>query len=117
MDTINMIETIKAKFEMISIILNQELHLNDIKHSKYLRALIDATESTYVHLNDSLCESLTMCKECAQKRDLLMQYITLLDDIDNGAPVTPVIQQKLAAYPEVVNSVIDRIDQVLLSLK
>ncbi len=112
-----MIETIKAKFEIIHIILSDTLHIDDLKHPKYLRALIDATESTYVYLNDSLCESLTMCRECAQKRDILMQYITLLDDIDNGTEVTPVMAQKLSAYPEVVNSVIERIDEVLLSIK
>ena len=113
MNTKNMIETIKAKFEMISIVLNQDLQIEDLKHSKYLRALIDATENTYVHLNDSLCESLTMCKECAQKRDILMQYLTMFDDIEHGAPITPEIAQQLSSYPEVVNSIIDRIDTVL----
>ena len=117
MDTKNMIETIKAKFEMIRIVLNDTLHIDDLTHPKYLRALIDATESTYVHLNDSLCESLTMCHECAQKRDILMQYISLLDDIDNGTEITPAMAKKLSAYPEVVNSVIERIDEVLLSMK
>ncbi len=116
MEKKKMIEMIKTKFEMIGIVLNQSLHVDDIAHSKYLRALIDATENTYVHLNDSLCESLTMCQECAQKRDILMQYLTLLDDIENGTQVTPQMSEQLTAYPEVVNSIIQRIDKVLLSM-
>jgi len=58
-----------------------------------------------------------MCRECAQKRDILMQYLTMFDDIEHGAQVTPEMAQKLSSYPEVVNSVIERIDEVLLSLK
>ena len=113
MDTKAMIEIIKAKFEMIRIVLNDELHLEDLKHSKYLRTLIEATENTYIQLNDSICESLHMCRECAQKRELLMQYINLLDDIENGAEVTPEKEQKLTEYPHAVRGIIERIDRVL----
>ena len=113
MDTKNMIETIKAKFEMIQIALGKELKAEEILHSKYLRSIIDATEHAYVHLNDSICESLHMCQECAQKRDLLMRYLTMLDDIDEKREIPPETMQELARYPEEISKVIERIDNVL----
>ncbi len=116
MDTRNMIQVIKAKFEMIQIVLNKELHLDDLRHSKYLRTLIEATENTYIHLNDSICESLHMCRECAKKRDLLMHYINLLDDIENGAEITPQMAASLQLYPQAIDSVINRIDTVLAQI-
>ncbi len=113
MDTKNMIETIKAKFEMIQVAVGKDLNIDDLSQSRYLRAVIDATEHAYVHLNDSICESLYMCKECAQKRDLLMHYLTMLDDIDEGMILKPETIQELARYPEEISNVIERIDNVL----
>ena len=113
MDTKSMIETIKAKFEMIQVTLGKELNPDDILHSKYLRAVIDATEHAYVHLNDTLCESLYMCKECAQKRDMLMHYLTILDDIDEKQKIPGEAAQELARYPEEISRVIERINNVL----
>ena len=113
MDTKSMIETIKAKFEMIQVTLGKELHPEDILHSKYLRAIIDATEHAYVHLNDSICESLHMCQECAKKRDMLMRYLTMLDEIDEKREIPEETAQELARYPEEISRVIERIDSVL----
>ncbi len=114
METKNMIEIIKAKFEMLRILLNEELQLEDLQHNKYLRALIEATENTYIHLNDSICESLHMCRECAQKRELLMGYLNLLDNIENGAEITPEMATQITQYPQAVRSIIDRINTVLI---
>jgi len=113
MDTKSMIETIKAKFEMIQVALGKELKVEDITHSKYLRSIIDATEHAYVHLNDSICESLHMCQECAQKRDMLMRYLTMLDDIDEKQQIPEETARELARYPEEISQVIERIDNVL----
>ena len=113
MDTKNMIETIKAKFEMIQVAVGKDFNIEDLSQTRYLRAVIDATEYAYVHLNDSICESLYMCEECAQKRDLLMHYLTLLDDIDEGMALEPETVQKLVRYPEEISKVIERIDTVL----
>ena len=40
------IKMIKAKFETIKIIAGEALTMDDLSSPKYLRALIDATEST-----------------------------------------------------------------------
>jgi len=113
MDTKSMIETIKAKFEMIQVTLGKEINPEDILHSRYLRSIIDATEHAYVHLNDALCESLHMCQECAQKREMLMHYLTMLDDIDEKQEIPEEAAEELAHYPEEISRVIERIDNVL----
>ena len=113
---INDINIIKAKFETIKIIAGDTLTLEDLSSPKYIRALIDATESTYVHLNDSICDSLAMCQECAQKRELLNEYLHLFDDIELGKVIDDA-EEKIARFPESLKQVIDRINTVLLNIK
>jgi hypothetical protein len=104
---------IKAKFEMIKIVLSGSLSVEDLSHKKYLKVLIDASENTYLQLTEGICQSLVMCKECANKRDILNRYINLLDDIELGKSITPEMEEELSRYPEVINEIIDRINTVL----
>ena len=110
------IKTIKAKFETIKIITGETLSLEDLSNPKYLRGLIDATEDTYVELNDSICNSLLMCQECATKRDLLHEYLHLFDDIELGRTMHD-IEEKVAHFPEAIKQIIDRINTVLVDLQ
>ena len=113
---VNEIKMIKAKFETIKIITGDALSLEDLSSPKYLRALIDATESTYVHLNDTICADLVMCQECAQKRDLLNEYLHLFDDLELGKTIHAV-EDKIAHFPEAIKQIIDRINTVLTDIK
>lgn len=108
---------IKAKFEMIKIVLGGALKAEDISNKKYLKVLIDAAENTYLQLNDSICESLVMCKECASKRDLLQKYIQLLDDIELGKEIDAETEKELERFPEAINEIIDRINTVLIDMQ
>ncbi|MGC9351029.1 MAG: hypothetical protein ACP5D3_03495 [Sulfurovum sp.] len=107
---------IKAKFEMIKIVLGGRLTADDLSHRKYLKVLIDAAENTYLHLNDSICESLVMCKECAHKRDILNRYINLLDNIELGETIDNEMEEELSKFPEAINEIIDRINTVLVDM-
>ncbi|MDM5271061.1 hypothetical protein PGH07_02590 [Sulfurovum sp. zt1-1] len=107
---------IKAKFEMVKIVLSGSLTAEDLSHKKYLKVLIDATENTYLQLNDSLCESLVMCKECAVKRDILSKYLNLLDNIELGKTIDTQMEEELARFPEAINEIIDRINTVLIEM-
>jgi len=113
---IDEIKMIKAKFETIKIVTGDALTKEDLSNPKYLRALIDATESTYVHLNDSICDDLVMCQECAHKRDLLNEYLHLFDDLELGKTAHD-IEEKIAHFPEAIKQIIDRINTVLSDLK
>ena len=110
------IKVIKGKFETIKLMVGESLSLEDLSNPKYLRSLIDATESTYVHLNDSICDDLHMCHECAQKRDLLNTYLQLFDDLELGKMAQDT-EAQIAAFPEAIKQVIDRINTVLFDLK
>ena len=113
---ISEINMVKAKFETIKIITGDELSVEDLSCSKYLQALIDATEHTYVHLNDTMCASLQMCQECAQKRELLNEYLHLFDDIELGRVIHDV-EEKVARFPESIKQIIDKINTVLNDMK
>ena len=110
------IMVIKAKFEMIKVVLGGTLTAEDLSHKKYLKVLIDATENTYLQLNDSICESLVMCKECANKRDVLQRYIQLLDNIELGQKIDAQMEEELTRFPEAINEIIDRINTVLIDM-
>jgi len=110
------INAIKAKFEMIKMILGESLTLDDLSQPKYLKILIDASENTYLQLNDSMCESLNMCKECAHKRDLLHNYIQLLDSVELGNKVSEAIEEEIRKFPQVIEEIIHKIDTVLVKL-
>jgi len=110
------IKMIKAKFETIKIITGEVLTQEDLSNPKYLRALIDATESTYVHLNDAICDDLVMCQECAQKRDILNEYLHIFDDLELGEKVHD-IEEKIAHFPESIKQIIDRINTILVDIK
>lgn len=112
----NEIKIIKTKFEMIDIIAGEQLGLEDLASPQYLRALIDATESTYVHLNDAICASLEMCRECAKKRELLSEYLHIFDDIELGRELHDV-EEKVTKFPGAIKEIIERINVVLLELK
>lgn len=107
------VPVIKAKFEMIKVVLGGKLSRDDLSHPKYYRVLIDALEDTYLQLNDDICESLVMCKECAHKRDILLHYIKLLDSFDPDSDVSPENEAELEKFPDIVNEIIERITMVL----
>jgi hypothetical protein len=108
-----LIEKIKSAFETIELIVGGELHLDDIRHPKYLRSLIAATEKTYVLLNDGICESLEMCQECAKRRDMLMQYLHLLDDFERGNLLSSSQTETLLNFPREIDEILKRIEHVL----
>lgn len=107
------VPVIKAKFEMIKVVLGGKLSKEDLLHPKYLKILIDALENTYLQLNDDICENLVMCKECAEKRDTLLQYINLLDSFEPDSKVSAEDEAQIEKLPEIINEIIQRIDIVL----
>jgi hypothetical protein len=113
---ISKINAIKAKFEIIDTILGESLTLDDLSQPKYLKVLIDASENTYLQLNDSMCESLNMCKECALKRDILHNYIQLFDSVELGNQLGNTIEEELAKFPQIIEEIIQKIDAVLAKL-
>ena len=113
---VSKINVIKAKFEIIKTILGDSLTLEDLSQPKYLKVLIDASENTYLHLNDSMCESLNMCKECAKKRDILNQYIQLFDSVELGNKLGNTIEEEIAKFPKIIEEIIHKIDVVLAKL-
>lgn len=113
----NNINAIKAKFEILKTILGDSLSLEDLSQPKYLKVLIDASENTYLQLNGGMCESLHMCKECAQKRDMLNHYIQLFDSVELGKNLGMIIEEEIAKFPKIIEEIIHKIDMVLKDIQ
>ena len=101
---------------MIQTVLDGTLTVEDISHQKYLKILINVSENTYVELNDSMCDSLDMCQECAEKRDLLNHYLQLFDDIELGHEITDSIKKELEEYPKIIDDIINKINIVIQNM-
>ena len=101
---------------MIEIIAGEAMTSKDLSSPEYLRALIDATENTYVHLNDTICASLLMCKACAQKRELLSEYLHIFDDLELGR-VAHDVEEKVARFPTAIKEIIAQINLVIKEIK
>jgi len=101
---------------MIEVIAGESMTREDLSSPQYLRALIDATENTYIHLNDTICASLLMCQACAQKRELLNEYLHIFDDLELGKVVHDV-EEKVARFPGAIKEIIERINTVLIEIK
>ena len=110
-----LLEGIKTKFETIRIITGERLHLEELEHPKYLQALLTATESAYILLNDGLCESLHMCQLCAQRRDQLLEYMHFFDDFARGIrpkDAHAIVEQ----FPALLDTMIANVSRVIASL-
>ncbi len=108
---INEIKVIKGKFETIKILVGDRLSPEDLVYKKYLKVLIDTIENVYLHLNDVISEDLHICQQCAEKRNMLYEYLHLFDNIEIG--MTPEdSEEKIAEFPAVIQQVIDCINTI-----
>jgi len=71
--------------------------------------LNEATQSAYVLMNEGMCESLTVCHQCAQHRDFLQTMILTLEPLAHGAPAGADDLERLEQYRTVVGQILERI--------
>lgn len=98
----------------------QEVHslLNDTSATgnAYFTQLNDATQAAYIAMNEGMCVNTTVCHECAEHRDFLQSMITVVKELENGAPLTADYREKLTNYATMVNSTLPKISAALASL-
>ena len=81
---IQTIESIQKQFEALSAKIDPT-SAEMLKDRDYATQLADCVAKTYVTLNDSMCEELTVCHSCAQQRDFLRDAIERFETIaQNG---------------------------------
>lgn len=101
---------LKTRFRMALLFTGDELDLKMLKENPaFLSGLIRVFEVLYVSINNEMCESSLVCKECAKKRDRLREYLDIFDRILEGEEL-PEDVVKINWVPETLKEVIDRIN-------
>ena len=102
----------KARFQEI----DQLLHTPGAKDGDYFTRLSEATQNAYVVMNEGMCESTTVCHECAAHRDYLYSMLGTVEDLASGTPLTAAVQAKLDAYAVKVGEILTKIKGALASM-
>jgi NADH:ubiquinone oxidoreductase subunit F (NADH-binding) len=71
--------------------------------------LNEATQSAYVVMNEGMCESLSVCHQCAEHRDFLHSMIQILEPLAQGAVPGNEEQKQLERYQSIVKQILERI--------
>lgn len=98
----------KSKFQAINALL-EHIDQND---QSYWDALSEATQSAYIIMNQGMCESLSVCQQCAEHRNFLHEMIQVLEPLAHGESANPNDLAKLDRYPEIITLILDRINSV-----
>lgn len=108
----NIISDTYAKFQEVHSLLNDKTS-TDIT---YFTKLSDATQAAYISMNEGMCVNTTVCHQCAEHRDFLQGMITVLEELENGAPLTSHYRDTLTSYAAMVNETLKKISAALASL-
>lgn len=111
-----MIETIKVveeQFKNINRMVNTETYGVQLKEADFIQKLSTAVEEAYVSLNDGMCEEIKACQTCSYQRNYLRNMIGILNELEEGVPLSSTVKRELFTFPEKVKEVLDRIQQVI----
>lgn len=86
------------------------------KDKSYFRQLSEATQNAYIAMNEGMCESLTVCHECAAHRDFLQSMIGIVEDLASGTPLSNTYKAELNVYTEKVGEILKKIEGTLASM-
>lgn len=109
---IDIIREAYARFNEISRLLNA----GETKDDTYFMQLSEATQNAYIVMNEGMCESLTVCHECAAHRDFLQSMIGIVEDLASGTPLSNTYKAELNAYTEKVGEILKKIEGALAAM-
>jgi hypothetical protein len=109
---LDIIREAHAKFQEI----DQLLHSAGAKDNDYFTQLSEATQNAYVVMNEGMCESTTVCHECATHRDFLHSMIGIVEDLASGTPFTNDYKAKLDTYSKKVGEILTKIQGALAAI-
>ncbi len=109
---IEIIREAQAKFQTI----DQLLHASNAKDDAYFTQLSEATQSAYIVMNEGMCESTTVCHECAENRDYVQSMIGIVEDLASGAPLSNAYKAKLDTYTEKVGEILKKIEGAIAAM-
>ena len=114
---IETIEKVEQQFKTISKMVNTEHYGMDLKNSDFIENLSIAVEEAYVSLNDGMCDDIQACKTCSYQRNYMRNMMGIFNDIEENGKLSSTVKRELFTFPEKVNEVLTKIDQVLSEIK
>ncbi len=92
------------------------LHMTGEKDKNYFKQLSEATQNAYVVMNEGMCESTTVCHECAENRDFLYAIMGFIEDLASETPLPDSYQENLDTYAEKVGDILTKIKGALAAV-
>lgn len=93
------------------------LQSNSIRDQNFFTVLSNMTDKAYITMNNGMCESVSVCQECAEHRDYLLSMLSVLDDLSSGEEFTTSYQEKLEQFSKKISEIYSKISTTLSSLK
>ncbi len=114
---IETIEKVEQQFKTISKMVNTERYGQDLQKPDFIENLSIAVEEAYVSLNDGMCDDIQACKTCSYQRNYMRNMMGILNDIEEDGKLSSTVKRELFTFPEKVNEVLSKIDQVLSEIR
>ncbi|MBN2870388.1 MAG: hypothetical protein JXK04_05480 [Campylobacterales bacterium] len=109
---LEIIREAQARFQEIDTLLRTAKE----KDKSYFQQLSEATQNAYVVMNEGMCESTTVCHECAENRDFLYSIMGFIEDLASETPLPDSYQEKLDTYAEKVGEILTKIKGALAAM-
>ncbi len=110
---IEIIRDAQAKFGEI----DQLLHTEGSRDDAYFTRLSEASHNAYVVMNEGMCESETVCHECAENRDYLHSILGILEDLASGSPLSAAYKAQLDLYRDKVGEILAKIEGAVAAMQ
>jgi len=110
---IETIQKVEAQFQNINSMVNTQSYGMQLKDPSFIEKLSIAVEEAYVSLNDGMCEEMKACKTCNYQRNYLRNMMGIFNDIEAEGSISTTVKRELFTFPEKINEVLVRIQQVL----
>jgi len=110
---IETIQKVETQFQNINAMVNTQSYGMQLKDPSFIEKLSIAVEEAYVSLNDGMCEEMSACKTCNYQRNYLRNMMGIFNDIETEGTISTTVKRELFTFPEKINEVLVRIQQVL----
>lgn len=92
------------------------LHSNSTRDSNFFSILGEKTNQAYISMNNTMCESLSICQHCTEHRDFFFLMLPVFDDLGSGDTISQEHTKKLSIFGEKVSEILSKISATLATL-
>lgn len=110
---IQSITLMQQRFGEVKMVIGNDFSIDHLHDTSFVERLIVAIEETYIVLNEEICKSMDVCKQCASHRDKMQNMMILLNDILDGSSITHETEVAFSDFKTLLDDVIERATQMV----